>query len=170
MPRPHKCRLIANQPAVTVFKPAGVPGQQVTNIEVGLDELEALRLADVEGLYHDAAAERMGLSRPTFGRLLAQARKKVATAIVSGNALLIQGGTVAPAPERVFLCQDCGQRFGEPFGTGRPAACPHCQSPQIRRVDDHPGRRRRGAGGGRGGRGHRDGRGRGRGRNNPSND
>jgi predicted DNA-binding protein (UPF0251 family) len=71
MPRPCKCRLVAAQPPVSAFKPAGVPGRELESIELGLDELEALRLADLEGLYHDAAAERMGVSRPTFGRVRA---------------------------------------------------------------------------------------------------
>jgi len=56
MPRPHKCRQIAGPPTATAFKPLGVPGRLLDVVELRLDELEALRLADFEGLYHDAAA------------------------------------------------------------------------------------------------------------------
>lgn len=59
-----------------------------------LDEFEALRLADYEGLYHEQAAKEMGISRATFGRILEEARKKVASAIVNGHAFLIEGGPV----------------------------------------------------------------------------
>jgi predicted DNA-binding protein (UPF0251 family) len=51
------------------------------------DETEALRLADLEGLYHADAARQMGISRQTFGKIVAQARKKVATALIGGKAL-----------------------------------------------------------------------------------
>lgn len=95
MPRPHKCRLISNPPAVTAFKPAGVPASELDAVELRFDELEALRLADLEGLYHDAAAERMGVSRPTFGRLIQAARHKVATALLTGRMLMVQGGSVS---------------------------------------------------------------------------
>jgi uncharacterized protein len=60
---------------------------------LGRDELEALRLADVEGLYHDAAAERMGVSRATFGRILSRARRTVADALLGGKVLLFSSGT-----------------------------------------------------------------------------
>lgn len=58
------------------------------------DELEALRLADLEGLYHEAAAERMGVSRPTFGRVLERARRTVAQALLEGRVLLFVDGPV----------------------------------------------------------------------------
>lgn len=55
-----------------------------------MDELEAIRLADYEGFYHEKAAEHMGISRPTFGRILDGARRKVADAIINGKALQIK--------------------------------------------------------------------------------
>jgi predicted DNA-binding protein (UPF0251 family) len=55
-----------------------------------MDELEAIRLADYEGLYHEEGATRMQVSRPTFGRILSEARRKVAEAIVDGKALRIE--------------------------------------------------------------------------------
>ena len=98
MVRPHIQRRVSGQPAIEYFKPQGIPLVELEEVILPLDGLEALRLADIEGLYHDAAAERMGVSRPTFGRILVQARRAVAMAITEGKALRIQGGVVIPAP------------------------------------------------------------------------
>ena len=90
MSRPHKCRCIAPTPDVASFKPVGPSASDPQTVELRLDELEAIRLADLEGLYHDAAAERMGISRPTFGRLVAGARRKVAEALLHSAGTLLQ--------------------------------------------------------------------------------
>ena len=92
MPRPFKIRCIAHLPGVTVFKPAGVPSRGLAQVEIHLDELEAIRLVDGEGLDHAQAAERMKVSRPTVGRILGRARKKIAQALVKGEALAIEQG------------------------------------------------------------------------------
>lgn len=149
MPRPCKCRRIAFKPESRLFKPAGLPGRLLSQVRLGLDELEALRLADLEGLYQDAAAEHMGVSRPTFARLLAEARRKVAEALLESKALVFKGGNVRMAAMRVFECNECGTRFEVPFGTGRPSECPNCKSTNFSRADaGGRGRcRRRGRGG-----------------------
>jgi uncharacterized protein len=90
MPRPKKCRCCQAKPNAIYFKPRGVPLVQLEEMSLGLDEVEALRLADCEGLYHEDAAAKMGVSRPTFGRIVASARRKVAEAIVKGKALRIE--------------------------------------------------------------------------------
>jgi len=59
-------------------------------VNLSLDELEAIRLADYEGLYHEQAAEKMNISRPTFGRILNEARRKLAEVFVAGKALKIE--------------------------------------------------------------------------------
>ncbi|MFH1875187.1 MAG: DUF134 domain-containing protein [Pseudomonadota bacterium] len=100
MVRPHINRRIRGEPAVTYFKPQGIPLRVLEEINLTLDGLEALKLADEQGLYHDAAAKKMGVSRPTFGRILAQARKTVATAIIQGKALRIEGGVVQQVQPR----------------------------------------------------------------------
>ena len=89
MGRPVKCRKICCQPVARLFKPQCVSLKDLEEIELGLDEMEAMRLADIEGLYHGDAAVGMGVSRQTFGRILAQARKKVACALIGGKALRI---------------------------------------------------------------------------------
>ena len=72
------------------FKPKGIPLVQLDEVVLNLDELEAIRLADYEGMYHEQAAEKMNISRPTFGRILSEARRKVAEVIVEGKALNIK--------------------------------------------------------------------------------
>jgi predicted DNA-binding protein (UPF0251 family) len=162
MPRPQRCRRIGALPANSVFKPAGIPARILQEVTLTVDEFEALRLADYEGLYQEQAAGRMGVSRQTFGRIVEAARKKVAQALVKGMVLRIEGGVVEIADMRVFECADCGHVWGVPFGTGRPEGCPSCQSKSLHRAKEAqvgPAggrgrcyRNRHGAQGGRGGR------------------
>jgi len=135
MGRRPKCRFVGQGPVVKALKPAGVPARCLETVELGLDELEAIRLADLEGLYFDAAGELMGLSRATFGRLVERARHKVADAVVNGKMLVFKGGHVMPSGVRVFHCDDCGWDFEAAYGTGRPQVCPACDSRMIRRSD-----------------------------------
>ena len=118
--RPPKPRTVAATPAVSLFKPQGVPARYLDTVVLGLDELEALRLADREGLYQEEAAERMGISRPTFGRLVEEARRKVADALFNGRALAFEGGAVACAGQDIPRCGRCGRRRR---GDGDQAGC-----------------------------------------------
>jgi predicted DNA-binding protein (UPF0251 family) len=70
MPRPFLCRTIEQVPTVTFFKPQGVPLRDLEVVRLALDELEAMRLVDLDGLYQEEAAVQMGVSRPTLGRIL----------------------------------------------------------------------------------------------------
>ena len=94
MPRPLAPRRIAFLPGVTYFKPAGVPLRELEEVALALDELEALRLADLEGMYQEEGARQMGVSRATFARIIESARWKVAHALTSGKALRLEGGPV----------------------------------------------------------------------------
>ena len=94
MPRPLCCRRIGARPAASVFKPGGIPACELEEIRMTLDEFEALRLADFIGLYQEEAAERMGVSRPTFSRIVDSAHRKLADVLVHGKALRIEGGPV----------------------------------------------------------------------------
>ncbi|MFB0934811.1 MAG: DUF134 domain-containing protein [Propionivibrio sp.] len=91
MARPLKCRRVACEIPVRYFKPQGIPMYALEEIELALDEVEAMRLTDVEDLYQAEAAERMGVSRQTLGNIIARAHKKVALAIMQGKALRISG-------------------------------------------------------------------------------
>lgn len=95
MPRPKCLRRICCVPGVTYFKPAGVPLRMLEEVVVPLDEVEAIRLADLEGAYQEEAAEKMRISRPTFSRLIESARSKIADALVNGKAIRMEGGVVA---------------------------------------------------------------------------
>jgi predicted DNA-binding protein (UPF0251 family) len=90
MSRPKKERCIRCQPNTLYFKPRGIPLIHLEEVNLSLDELEAIRLADYEGLYHEQAAEKMNISRPTFGRILNEARRKLAEVLVAGKALKIE--------------------------------------------------------------------------------
>lgn len=92
MPRPKKCRMVDAAPGVRLFKPQGIPARQLEEIYLPFEGYESLRLADLECLRHDEAAERMKISRQTFGRILSEARKAVTEAIVKGLVLRIEGG------------------------------------------------------------------------------
>jgi predicted DNA-binding protein (UPF0251 family)/predicted Fe-Mo cluster-binding NifX family protein len=94
MSRPRKHRVVTCQPTATVYKPAGVRARDLEWTNLTLDEFEAVRLVDGEGLNQEAVGERMGVSRPTVTRILAAARLKIARVLVNGQALLIEGGPV----------------------------------------------------------------------------
>ncbi len=85
---------------VSMFKPVGVHPGEIDWLNLTLDEFEALRLADLDGLYQDQAAERMHVSRATFGRIVESARHKVARALLEGLGLVIEGGNVHFCPGR----------------------------------------------------------------------
>ena len=92
--RPKSFRSIGSQPDVTYFKPRGIPLTELEEVILTVDEFEAVRLADHDGLYQEEAAVRMNISRPTFGRILGLAHRKIAEALVQGKALKIEGGKV----------------------------------------------------------------------------
>jgi predicted DNA-binding protein (UPF0251 family) len=90
MSRPKKDRCVMCKPNALYFKPRGIPLVNLEEVDLSLDELEAIRLADYEGLYHEQAAEKMNISRPTFGRIIGEARRKIAEAVLEGKALRIE--------------------------------------------------------------------------------
>jgi len=92
MPRPQICRNISGQPDVLYFKPAGVPLADLEESMLSIDEFEAIHLKDLDGKEQEECAKMMGISQPTFHRLILSARKKIADAIVNGKAIKIKGG------------------------------------------------------------------------------
>ena len=95
MVRPRKCRMVNATPDISYFKPRGVPLSDLNETSLTIEGYEALRLADYQGFKHEDAAIRMKVSRQTFGRILSQARKTVAEALINGWALRIRGGDYA---------------------------------------------------------------------------
>jgi len=103
MARPQKPRNVTDEAPSSYFKPQGIPLMSLKEVVLTIDGCEALRLVDVEGLDQQQAAARMGVSRSTLSRILAEARRTTATAITRGLALRIEGGTITRA-------RDCGHR------------------------------------------------------------
>jgi len=92
MPRPRKLRCVRRQPVQAFYKPQGVPMSRLKGVVLPVEGLEAIRLADAEGMEQNAAARLMDVSRPTFSRILADARRIMAEAITKGWAIRIEGG------------------------------------------------------------------------------
>ena len=147
MSRPPKCRRIRFLPDVTYFKPAGIPMRLLEEVQLSLEEAEALRLKDIEGMEQESAAEKMNISRPTFQRVLSAARQKIADALLTGKAIRIAGGNFEIALHK-FRCRR-GHKWeihSEAVADGTPVLCPTCRSPgselQLHTGFDNRGRGR----------------------------
>lgn len=121
MPRPRCCRRIACRPGAARFLPSegGLAG--AADVVMTLDEFEAIRLADLLGLYQEQAADRMEVSRTTFGRIVDSAHRKIAEALVEGRPIRIEGGTVLSGARR--RCGICAAEWDGASG------CPRCGEP-----------------------------------------
>jgi predicted DNA-binding protein (UPF0251 family) len=150
MPRPFRLRRVCCRPDANYFKPRGIPIDALEEVNLTMDELEAIRLADLEEMYQEDAAKKMDVSRQTFGNIIASAHKKIADTLVNSKALKIEGGVVKMM-ERHFVCYDCKHEWTSPHGAGRPDACPQCKSTNIHRAaQDRGWARGRGFASGRG--------------------
>lgn len=101
-------------------------------IQLLVEEAEAIRLKDMEKLEQEQCAERMNISRSTFSRLLDSARQKIADALLNGKAIRIEGGNFEMAMRR-FRCLQ-GHEWEVPFETmisAPPENCPECETPSI---------------------------------------
>lgn len=130
--RPMKWRRVAFIPRVAYFKPAGIPLPELEEVPLAVDEAEALRLKDLEGLEQEQCAQEMNVSRATFQRLLNSAHKKVADALLNGKAVRIEGGTFEMAMSR-FKCNE-GHEWNVPFESmiaNPPTSCPVCDTHDI---------------------------------------
>lgn len=137
MSRPPKCRRVDFLPQLTYFKPAGVPMRELVEVTLSVEELEAVRLKDLMGLEQEACAEKMGISRPTYHRILSSARQKIAEALVDGKAIKVEGGNFKVVM-RQFHCQGCGHKWEEECsrkqGYNR-TVCPSCNKSEITRIN-----------------------------------
>ncbi len=137
-------------PQTTYFKPAGVPLAQLEETCLSVEEVEAMRLKELEGLEQEKCAQRMNISRTTFARVLGSARQKMADALLNGKAIRIEGGNFEMALRR-FRCLN-NHEWDVPFETmitAPPQSCPACNTPSIMPLWPP------GLGWGRGGRGRR---------------
>jgi predicted DNA-binding protein (UPF0251 family) len=134
MPKPKKDRFVQQPPSVVYFKPQGIPMFQLEQVVLGVDEYEALRLVDLEGLQQQEAAERMKVSRATCARILEEAHRKVADALTTGKAIRIEGGSFVLGSNR-YRCRDCNTFWEIPVRdspeTAQALSCPRCKSDRV---------------------------------------
>jgi predicted DNA-binding protein (UPF0251 family) len=148
MPRPRFRRRIGCLPERRYFRPDGHDAANPVEVVLEPDEVEALRLADLEGLHQEEAAESMGISRPTFGRIIESAHAKVADALVNGKAIRFMSpaegfelNAVPSGPGGFCVCPVCG--FRKPHEAGKPCrkeVCPNCGSAMVREEFDSQGK------------------------------
>lgn len=89
MSRPRLCRRVRFNPQITYFKPQGIPMRDLEEVELTTEEIEALRLKNIEDLDQIKCAEKMNTSQSTFQRILTSAYKKISQALIEGNAIKI---------------------------------------------------------------------------------
>lgn len=133
MPRPTKCRRVSFLPEFPLFKPAGVPMRALEAVTLSVEEMEALRLKDYEGMEQEEGAEMMGISRPTFRRIVLGARRKIAEALLRGKAIRIEGGIFEMSPGR-FRCGWDGHEWELPPDhevRGDVRVCPKCRRSNV---------------------------------------
>jgi predicted DNA-binding protein (UPF0251 family) len=133
MARPEKLRCVAHLPNVGLFRPVGIPANALQDVSLSLEEVESIRLKDLEGLEQEECAQQMHISRPTFHRILELARKKLADALINGKAIQIEGGNFE-LPQRRFRCGNDGYEWNVPFeamAQRLPLSCPKCLSVNI---------------------------------------
>jgi len=132
MGRPLLWRRVNFIPSITYFKPAGLPLTGLEEVCLSVEEAEAIRLKDLEGLEQEECAQRMNVSRTTFARVLSSARQKMADALLNGKAIRIAGGNFEMAVRR-FQCNN-GHEWDVPFEVminTPPQLCPTCNTPGI---------------------------------------
>ena len=132
MTRPRKLKLVEEAPRSDYYKPRGIPMSELEETNITLEELEALRLVDLEGLYQVEAAGRMGVSRQTIQRMITGARAKLVGAILDGKALRIEGGSyVMREGAGVYRCGRCGEELPcLPGKRNREWRCGSCGCPK----------------------------------------
>lgn len=135
MPRPVKWRKVAFIPGIRYYIPVGVPQCDLDENVLKIEELEAVRLKDLEGLEQEECADQMEVSRQTFQRILIEARKKITESLVNGKAIRIEGGNFTSniCPVK---CLNCQQEWRESFENYRQVLegdyeCPNCGSKEV---------------------------------------
>ncbi|KGM97548.1 hypothetical protein Z968_03245 [Clostridium novyi A str. 4552] len=129
MARPKKCRRIEFIPENTYFMPIGKKRCKIEEIKLRLEELEAMRLKDIEGLNQEECAERMQVSRQTFQNIIDSARKKVTLALTKGSAINISGGDYTTHHCK-FKCLNCEEVYHINYEQDR-KKCPSCGSENV---------------------------------------
>ena len=128
MVRPKKNRMVAFDPDVSYFKPRGIPLRNLEEVNLTVDELEAIRLSDGLGLSQEEAGRRMEVSRATFGRIIQNARQLIADALVNGKAIRIEGGTYRISKNKLqLMCSNCDHIWETASQADDDTGCPKCR-------------------------------------------
>lgn len=131
MSRPRIFRRILEEPQIRCFKPDKDKIEFIEPIKITIDEFEAIRLRDYHDIQQKKSAEIMGISQPTFHRILTSARKKISKALVDGNTITIVGEDYITDKER-YKCNVCGFEWRSP--EKEYDNCPDCQSKDINNI------------------------------------
>jgi uncharacterized protein len=131
MSRPTKCRRVACMPGADYYKPAGIPLRFLEEVCLSIEEMESVRLKDLEDLDQEQCAQQMNISRSTFQRVLASARKKIADALLNGKAFRIAGGNYQAAPLKLTCSNGHEWDMQWTFSADIVPACPICKMPPI---------------------------------------
>ncbi|QGU94571.1 DUF134 domain-containing protein [Clostridium bovifaecis] len=129
MPRPTKIRRVEFFPEDTYFVPWRKPKCDIEEVLLKVEELEAMRLKDIEELNQEECAEKMQVSRQTFQNIIDSARKKIAIALTEGKAIRISGGHYTTSFCK-FKCLDCGTVYEINYEQDR-FVCPACSSNKV---------------------------------------
>lgn len=129
MPRPTKFRKVEFFPKYNYFIPLGKKKCEIQEVVLKVEELEAIRLKDIEELNQEKCAEKMQVSRQTFQNIIDSARRKVALALTQGNAIRISGGNYTTNFCK-FKCMNCGAVYEINYEQDR-TACPKCGSQNV---------------------------------------
>lgn len=129
MPRPKKLRKISFMPEERYFVPENAEKNQVEDIILNFEELEAMRLKDISKLSQEECAELMHVSRQTFQLIIDKARNKVARALTEGKAIKIHGGNYTFNICK-YTCQSCGKDFDTAYEV-KTCECPKCGDNKV---------------------------------------
>lgn len=129
MARPIKVRKVEGLPKQNYFIPVGKRKCEIGEIELKVEELEAMRLKDIVGFSQEECAIQMEVSRQTFQNILEDARKKLTLALVEGKAIRIEGGNFVEK-ECQYYCEHCGTTYKIQYKIDQ-EKCPNCGATQI---------------------------------------
>ncbi|HHW70248.1 MAG TPA: DUF134 domain-containing protein [Clostridiales bacterium] len=129
MARPKKFRRVEFFPEYTYFVPWGKRKCEIEEIVLNVEELEAMRLRDIEKLTQEECAKRMNVSRQTFQNIIDSAREKVSKALIDGRGIRIGGGHYTTKHCK-FRCLDCNAVYQMNFERDK-YTCPQCGSKNV---------------------------------------
>ena len=127
--RPFRNRKIMSSIVVDYYKPRGIPLNLLSEVVLRPDEFEAIKLSDFEEMYQADAAEKMGVSRQTFGNIIKSGHKKIAEALIKGKAIRIEGKVEDMSKDNILECNECNYSWRSKELDSQ--VCPKCGSNDV---------------------------------------